>query len=35
MESLFRGRYPNVLLDESNKIVKSGRFVAAGGTRAA
>jgi transcriptional regulator GlxA family with amidase domain len=27
---LFRRRYPNVLLDESNMIVKSGRFVTAG-----
>lgn len=27
---LFRQRYPNVLLDESNMIVKSGRFVTAG-----
>jgi transcriptional regulator GlxA family with amidase domain len=27
---LFRKRYPNVLLDESNMIVKSGRFVTAG-----
>jgi transcriptional regulator GlxA family with amidase domain len=26
----FRQRYPNVLLDESNMIVKSGRFVTAG-----
>lgn len=27
---LFRKRYPNVLLDDSNMIVKSGRFVTAG-----
>jgi transcriptional regulator GlxA family with amidase domain len=27
---LFRQRYPHVLLDESNMIVKSGRFVTAG-----
>src|SRR6266849_7747829 len=27
---LFRERYPHVLLDESNMIVKSGRFVTAG-----
>ena len=27
---LFRKRYPNVELDESNMIVKSGRFVTAG-----
>jgi transcriptional regulator GlxA family with amidase domain len=27
---MFRSRYPNVLLDESNMIVKSGRFVTAG-----
>ena len=27
---LFRKRYPKVLLDESNMIVKSGRFVTAG-----
>ena len=27
---LFRKRYPNVLLDESNMIVKSGQFVTAG-----
>jgi transcriptional regulator GlxA family with amidase domain len=27
---LFRKRYPDVLLDESNMIVKSGRFVTAG-----
>ena len=27
---LFRKRYPNVLLDESHMIVKSGRFVTAG-----
>ena len=27
---LFRQRYPQVLLDESNMIVKSGRFVTAG-----
>jgi transcriptional regulator GlxA family with amidase domain len=27
---LFRRRYPNVILDESNMIVKSGRFVTAG-----
>ena len=27
---MFRKRYPNVLLDESNMIVKSGRFVTAG-----
>ena len=27
---LFRCRYPDVLLDESNMIVKSGRFVTAG-----
>src|SRR6185503_7869522 len=27
---LFRKRYPNVLLDESNMVVKSGRFVTAG-----
>jgi transcriptional regulator GlxA family with amidase domain len=27
---LFRKRYPNVLLDESNMIVKSGRYVTAG-----
>ena len=27
---LFRKRYPNVVLDESNMIVKSGRFVTAG-----
>ena len=27
---LFRKRYPQVLLDESNMIVKSGRFVTAG-----
>ncbi len=27
---LFRRRYPDVLLDESNMIVKSGRFVTAG-----
>ena len=27
---LFRQRYPNVLLDESNMIVKSGRAVTAG-----
>jgi len=27
---LFRKRYPNVLLDESNMIVKSGKFVTAG-----
>lgn len=27
---LFRQRYPNVLLDESNMIVKSGRYVTAG-----
>lgn len=27
---LFRERYPDVLLDESNMIVKSGRFVTAG-----
>jgi transcriptional regulator GlxA family with amidase domain len=27
---LFRERYPNVILDESNMIVKSGRFVTAG-----
>jgi Transcriptional regulator containing an amidase domain and an AraC-type DNA-binding HTH domain len=27
---LFRRRYPHVLLDESNMIVKSGRFVTAG-----
>jgi transcriptional regulator GlxA family with amidase domain len=27
---LFRNRYPNVLLDESNMIVQSGRFVTAG-----
>jgi transcriptional regulator GlxA family with amidase domain len=27
---MFRRRYPNVLLDESNMIVKSGRFVTAG-----
>ena len=27
---LFRKRYPSVLLDESNMIVKSGRFVTAG-----
>ena len=27
---LFRQRYPNVLLDESNMLVKSGRFVTAG-----
>ena len=27
---MFRQRYPNVLLDESNMIVKSGRFVTAG-----
>jgi len=27
---LFRKRYPHVLLDESNMIVKSGRFVTAG-----
>src|SRR5712691_9160346 len=27
---LFRKRYPEVLLDESNMIVKSGRFVTAG-----
>jgi transcriptional regulator GlxA family with amidase domain len=27
---LFRRRYPKVLLDESNMIVKSGRFVTAG-----
>jgi transcriptional regulator GlxA family with amidase domain len=27
---LFRKRYPNVLLDESNMLVKSGRFVTAG-----
>jgi transcriptional regulator GlxA family with amidase domain len=27
---LFRKRYPRVLLDESNMIVKSGRFVTAG-----
>jgi transcriptional regulator GlxA family with amidase domain len=27
---LFRQRYPSVLLDESNMIVKSGRFVTAG-----
>jgi transcriptional regulator GlxA family with amidase domain len=27
---LFRSRYPNVLLDEENMIVRSGRFVTAG-----
>ena len=27
---LFRQRYPNVLLDESNMVVKSGRYVTAG-----
>jgi transcriptional regulator GlxA family with amidase domain len=27
---MFRKRYPNVQLDESNMIVKSGRFVTAG-----
>jgi|SRR5215471_15745581 len=27
---MFRRRYPNVLLDESNMLVKSGRFVTAG-----
>ena len=27
---LFRKRYPNVLLDESNMLVKSGKFVTAG-----
>jgi transcriptional regulator GlxA family with amidase domain len=27
---MFRARYPNVLLDESNMIVKSGKFVTAG-----
>jgi transcriptional regulator GlxA family with amidase domain len=27
---MFRKRYPNVLLDESNMLVKSGRFVTAG-----
>ena len=27
---MFRKRYPNVLLDESNMIVRSGRFVTAG-----
>jgi transcriptional regulator GlxA family with amidase domain len=27
---LFRQRYPNVLLDESNMLVKSGKFVTAG-----
>src|SRR5205085_11981344 len=27
---MFRSRYPDVLLDESNMIVKSGRFVTAG-----
>jgi transcriptional regulator GlxA family with amidase domain len=27
---LFRKRYPNVLLDESNMVVKSGKFVTAG-----
>jgi transcriptional regulator GlxA family with amidase domain len=27
---LFRRRYPNVMLDESNMLVKSGRFVTAG-----
>ncbi len=27
---LFRKRYPNVLLDESNMVVKSGQFVTAG-----
>ncbi len=30
LASLFRKRYPNVLLDESNMLVKSGRFVTAG-----
>lgn len=30
LSPLFRRRYPNVLLDESNMIVKSGRFVTAG-----
>lgn len=30
LSPLFRSRYPNVLLDESNMIVKSGRFVTAG-----
>ncbi len=27
---LFRGRYPSVLLDESNMVVQSGRFVTSG-----
>lgn len=30
LSPLFRRRYPNVLLDESNMIVKSGKFVTAG-----
>lgn len=30
LSPLFRRRYPNVLLDETNMIVKSGRFVTAG-----
>jgi len=30
LSPLFRRRYPNVSLDESNMIVKSGRFVTAG-----
>jgi transcriptional regulator GlxA family with amidase domain len=30
LSPLFRKRYPNVVLDESNMIVKSGRFVTAG-----
>jgi transcriptional regulator GlxA family with amidase domain len=30
LSPLFRRRYPRVLLDESNMIVKSGRFVTAG-----
>jgi transcriptional regulator GlxA family with amidase domain len=30
LSPLFRKRYPRVLLDESNMIVKSGRFVTAG-----
>jgi transcriptional regulator GlxA family with amidase domain len=30
LSPLFRSRYPDVILDESNMIVKSGRFVTAG-----
>ena len=30
LSPMFRQRYPNVLLDESNMIVESGRFVTAG-----